>query len=227
MPRSAAATLVLAVSVLAAVAVDAASITCDAAALGTNDAYDQRGVSCAGFQNCTDRLCACTNSPSTSSVAGCLANATSPTCSGVTACLRSYVHDCLNGLAVEAADNSVDACAAWAITVQAELIAAVDAGQYAGSVVQRSCDRVVCEAVNLTGLGGTCAATLGTNNSAVCSLYAIPVPTDAPVQPANWTGLDAVTVAPPTPGSGGSLASGVAAVPWLLPVAAALLRAAL
>ena len=189
---------------------------CPAAVLGDNDIYDRRGVACAGFTNCTTRLCACTGS-SNASFDGCFANASGLSCATAAACLRTYVL-CLNTLAVDAGENTVDPCAAWAVTVLGELISVASSGDYAGSPVAMSCNRTVCRALSLAGKGDTCSTALGANNSVVCTAFAVAYATDAPVSAANLSAVPVVT-AGPTPPSAGGIGSGVSAASIVVAVA--------
>ena len=172
--------VLLAVAVLLA-AVPCQATTCAPYSANQNDAFDPRGIVCAGYDRCVAAFCTCMGSAanSTRDAELCATNS-SATCAATTACLATFLSDCLIDLAVAASENTMDACAPWAVTLQAELLLASAGGSYGGSVAQRSCQRLAC--TTLRGNARLAACPRASNSSDVCFLPAdFVVPTDVPL----------------------------------------------
>lgn len=176
----------------------AAQFACAPIESGVNDLYYPRSSTpCDGYQNCTSRLCQCmglSTNATTTSVEFCLNSSTLTNCSALQLCMRDFIHVCLNNLVVASGDTVINSCTAWAITLMSEMIEVVSSNTYANSPLQRSCNRLVCEALNGSSLNSTCD--FGVNHSSICSPINIFVATDPPVAAGNFTQPPWFTPAP-------------------------------
>ena len=157
--------LILAAAVLAGV-VSSAAVTCDAAS-ATNDLYDMPSGTCTQWTTCTQTLCTSMGANASTDL-NCLANATSKSnCTALAAALKTYV-SCLNTAAF--ADHCQPGTTAFG-ELGMGLAGVMGASEYAGSNVQTSCMRVVCNALNESGNGDACNTEVGATNYSMVCMY--------------------------------------------------------